>query len=330
MSIHAAAVPAASDLHGLICAFELAPFRARGADILTDRDAAPVWLHFNLSDSRASRWIEQQTDLPDAVRELLVEPDARIRSLVLHDAVAAVVGDLHHDYCGDPENFGVLRIYLDPRRIITARSHPLKSTDRLRRDLLRGELEAGQPVDVFLHLVGYLADTFADTVAGLADETDDVEEEVLAGRYHHHARALGKMRRLLARLRRQITANRGALLQIANRLPEPFGVEQRQSMRAATERFDAIAHDLELVQERARLLQEEVASQIGEATNRNLFVLSIVTTTLLPITLITGAFGMNVGGLPWVSDSAGFWWVMLLMVCSVVTVLVILRRRSVL
>jgi zinc transporter len=59
-------------------------------------------------------------------------------------------------------------------------------------------------------------------------------------------------------------------------------------------------------------------------------VLSVVTTTLLPITLITGAFGMNVGGLPWVSDSAGFWWVMLLMVCSVVTVLVILRRRSVL
>ena len=33
----------------------------------------------------------------------------------------------------------------------------------------------------------------------------------------------------------------------------------------------------------------------------------------MPITLITGVFGMNVGGLPWLQDGNGFWWVMLLM-----------------
>lgn len=330
MSIHAVAIPAASDLRGLVCAFELSPLRARGADVLTDRDALPVWLHFNLSDTRSCRWIEEQADIPAIARELLVEADARIRLIVLHDGLAAVVGDLHHDYCGDPENFGVLRIYIDQHRIITARSHPLKSTDLLRRDMLRGEVELRAPFDVLVHVLGCVAETFAATVAGLADEADDAEEEILAGQFHRHGRTLGKMRRLLARLRRQITANRGALAPVANRLPERYSAEQRQSVRASVERFEAIAHDLELVQERARLVQEELASRIGEATNRNLFLLSVVTTTLLPITLITGAFGMNVGGLPWVSDSAGFWWVLLLMVGAVVAVLVILRRRSVL
>ena len=48
--------------------------------------------------------------------------------------------------------------------------------------------------------------------------------------------------------------------------------------------------------ERSRLLQEELRSRLGEATNRNLYLLSVVTTALLPITLITGVFGMNVGG----------------------------------
>src|SRR5262245_18484889 len=138
------------------------------------------------------------------------------------------------------------------------------------------------------------------------------------------------MRRLLPRLRRHITADRGALTPLGHRLPEDFGSDHRHRLRTAVERFDAIAQDLELVQERARLLQEELAGRIGEATNRNLFVLSIVTTTLLPITLITGVFGMNVGGLPWVSDSGGFWWVVLLMIGAVVTVLLVLRRRSVL
>ena len=49
--------------------------------------------------------------------------------------------------------------------------------------------------------------------------------------------------------------------------------------------MDAIAQDIELCQERTRLLQEEIAGRLGEATNRNLFFLSIVTATLLPVTL---------------------------------------------
>ncbi len=81
------------------------------------------------------------------------------------------------------------------------------------------------------------------------------------------------------------------------------------------------------MQERARLLQEEIAGLLTEATNRNLFLLSMVTTTLLPITLITGVFGMNVGGLPWVGTHSGFWWVMLVMVLALVLTLVLLRRR---
>jgi zinc transporter len=58
-------------------------------------------------------------------------------------------------------------------------------------------------------------------------------------------------------------------------------------------------------------------------------VLSIVTTTLLPITLITGIFGMNVGGLPFVRHQAGFWWVMGIMAAAVALVIRVLRGRSV-
>jgi zinc transporter len=80
------------------------------------------------------------------------------------------------------------------------------------------------------------------------------------------------------------------------------------------------------VQERARLLQEEIASNMNEATNRNLFVLSIATTTLLPITLITGIFGMNVRGLPFAEHPHGFYLVMLGIAATVVLALWLLRR----
>jgi zinc transporter len=69
---------------------------------------------------------------------------------------------------------------------------------------------------------------------------------------------------------------------------------------------------------------------VGEATNRNLFLLSIMTTSLLPITVITGAFGMNVGGIPWGNHGSGFWWVIGVLLISVVVTLLVLRWRRIL
>jgi zinc transporter len=54
---------------------------------------------------------------------------------------------------------------------------------------------------------------------------------------------------------------------------------------------------------------------------------SLLTAIFLPITLITGIFGMNVGGLPGVDRDTGFAWVIGLMILTVVTSLVLLHWR---
>ena len=61
------------------------------------------------------------------------------------------------------------------------------------------------------------------------------------------------------------------------------------------------------LQERIKLLQEEIAAQINEQDNRSLFVLTTVSVLALPINIIAGLFGMNVGGIPLAHDNAGFW-----------------------
>jgi zinc transporter len=69
-------------------------------------------------------------------------------------------------------------------------------------------------------------------------------------------------------------------------------------------------------------------ARLSEETNRNLFILSVVTVIFLPMTLITGIFGMNVAGLPGLENPDAFWWVMLSMaVVPTVFVLAIRGRR---
>lgn len=134
------------------------------------------------------------------------------------------------------------------------------------------------------------------------------------------------MRRLLVHLRRHLSAERYALSHISVQLPSSCSEAEMLLFHRAFEKLCSVVQDLELIQDRARLLQEEIASRLGEATNRNLYVLSIVTTVFLPLTLITGIFGMNVSGLPLTQNTFGFWWVMLSMAITVAIAFVVLRR----
>ena len=320
---------AASDDEGLVCAFQLAPLTRRGLDVLKEKPDRPLWLHFNLNDGRARRWIQDRSSVPDAARELLLGPEPRIQTETLGDGFAAVLGDLDHDSNGEPEGMHTIRIYVDRQRIITTRKHPLMTSDRLRKELQSGQHEPQHPIALFERFIEDLARTFGAVVSKLADQVDDAEEDILVGNFQHRGKALGRMRRSLARLRRHLAANRSALSHLPGRLPSSFTHDQKHSLRQAVESLDAVAQDLELVQERARLLQEEIAARLTEATNRNLYVLSMVTTTLLPITLVTGVFGMNVGGLPWVTNSGGFWWVLSVMLLALLTTLLVLRSRRI-
>lgn len=72
-----------------------------------------------------------------------------------------------------------------------------------------------------------------------------------------------------------------------------------QELREASEELSIVLRDMVS-------LQEEVAAQVNEENNRNLFVLTIVTVLALPINIIAGLLGMNVGGIPLADHLHGF------------------------
>jgi zinc transporter len=319
----------AAETEALICAFQLVPFRPLGAAALglAPTPDAPVWLHFNLLDNRARRHLEQRRGLDEDGRQILLSPDPRIQGQFFAGGFAAILGDLHHDFHVDPEGFGLLSLYVDSSTVITCRRHRLRSVDRLRTSL-QGANAVTSPLAVFAELLEHIVDGFVGVVAQLGQSVEHAEDRILAGRVADQASALGHIRRVLVRLRRHASANRAVLQPLSQRVAPACSDELRQRLQEVIVRLDVLGQDLELVTERARLLQEEIASHIGEATSRNLYVVSVVTTTLLPITLITGIFGMNVGGLPLLESEHGFWWVVFGMSVMVTTTLILLRRSS--
>jgi zinc transporter len=77
-------------------------------------------------------------------------------------------------------------------------------------------------------------------------------------------------------------------------------------------------------------LYEEIGSRVADRSNRSLSALTVISTLLLPPTFVAGAFGMNVGGIPWSQNPQGFWAAMGLCAFLVPVGYIVLRRFRIL
>jgi zinc transporter len=182
-------------------------------------------------------------------------------------------------------------------------------------------------MDVVFRFLEDMTDILAGISGKQAEIVDEIEDLVLKDRFLRDSEELGAVRRLLTRVRRHVDAQRHAMSQLVHRPPAWFCEKDTQDLRRAIEHLNAVFLDLEAIQDRARLLQDEIAARIANATNRNLYVVSLLTAVFLPITLISGIFGMNVGGLPWETQSTGFIWVIGVMLLTIMISLGLLHWR---
>jgi len=95
-----------------------------------------------------------------------------------------------------------------------------------------------------------------------------------------------------------------------------FKQAQRSVFRELAERVTRFVEDLDAVRERALVTQEEIASRLAEQMNARMYVLSLVAGVFLPLGLLTGLLGINVGGMPGEHSPLAFWIVCLILVAT--------------
>jgi zinc transporter len=272
-----------------------------------------LWLHFNLSHAQAERWIERHAALPGTFFEALHEGSHSTRIERDDDTLIAVLNDVHFDFAFEPLDVATLWIGVTPRLVITARTQPLRSVDALRTAVRDGHSPRSSAA-LLEQLMRTQADGLVDIVRGVTQRIDRVEDEMLSGRLDHKRARLGVLRRLLVRLQRLLAPEPAALFRLLQRPPAWITEDDAQELRDASEEFSVVLRDMQGLQERIKLLQEEVAAIVQEANGRSLFVLTVVTVLALPINILTGLFGMNVGGIPLADNGHGFWVIVVVLV----------------
>lgn len=297
--------------NGLICGFA---FDAEGRAEAIELDAAAtrlaggcgfVWLHFDLTDTGAEPWMRRHLALPEAFHEALRQGSRSTRLEDAQDQLVALLNDVAYEFSFDPDDIAGLTLLVRPGLAVSARRHPLRSIDRLRETVKHGARFAS-PMALLNHLLSDQGDVLMRIVRDATRQVDAIEDRLGSGPLAAQRRKLGALRRVLVRLQRLLAPEPGSLFRLLREPPPWVGAQDLDGLRQASEEFSLVLRDTAGLQERIKLLQEEIAAQVGEQTNRSLFTLTMVTVLALPINITAGLFGMNVGGIPLGEDTHGF------------------------
>jgi zinc transporter len=326
---------AAAETHGFAWVYR---FSADGQATLTQpgddfRLDAPgegfVWAHLNLSNKRAQEWLTRQETIPEAARRMMATPGEHQHLDQGGGFIFGVIVDLVRELDKTSETIGHLRFVMGERFLLSARRHPLQGPEAA-----RAEIESGRrlvaPAALFEAIVDRVIDALALTIQAHVDALNEIEDRVLDVELHDERKRLGPIRRASARLHRQLTGMRSIFHRFEIQAQANYSGEVRAAATRLVQRIDSLHEELHATQERARLLQDETAAKLTNETNRNLALLTAVTTLLLPPTFLTGMFGMNLKGLLFADNDFGFLYALLMCALSSLLVYLLMRRIGIL
>ena len=175
-------------------------------------------------------------------------------------------------------------------------------------------------------LAASLVQRLSPVIEEMNDANDELENDMVENPTADIRYRLKELRRQAISLRRYLAPQREALARLYSEDVEWIDKDHRMAFRESADNSARIVEDLDAMRERAAVIQDELTNRAAEHMNRNMYTLSVVAALMLPLGVITGMLGMNVGGMPLAESKFGFAIIMVLLGVIVALQVFIFRR----
>ncbi len=284
-----------------------------------------LWVHLQRTAEETRKWLTEKSGLPPLVCEALLASDSRPRTTAFGEGLVVDIRGVNMNPGEDPEDMVSLRVWSDGVRVVSVRRRKLMAVDDVREAITRNHAPK-TPSELVLMLADGLTVRMGAVIAGLDERVDNLEERVVVAQSQELRLALGAIRREAIMLRRFIGPNREAIQQLVNDPADWMDQGDRLRMREVADKITRYVEELDAARERAAVVQDELSSRLAERLNNNTYVLSVIAAIFLPLGLLTGLLGINVGGMPGADWDPAFWIVTALLVVLGGIEYVLLRR----
>lgn len=225
---------------------------------------------------------------------------------------------LSSDWPVDDDNAAMttqLAAVLTTTRLVTFREGPVPAVDDLHHYLDRHAAQSQRGPDYLFHIIlDSMVDEYVPLLDAMAERLDDLEEEVFHAKQNKATLPkLLHLKRRLSIVRKTLTYEREVLARMCrgdfDLISEHEAVYYRNVYDHLVRFSELTESSRDMVVDLLQMLQAVVSNRLNEIMK----ALTMVSTIVLPMTVIAGIYGMNFENLPEVKWRFGYYWALALM-----------------
>ena len=288
-------------------------------DALAD-DAELTWVHLNTTAERAQAWLRDTAKLDTYVVDALTASETRPRCEQFNHGALLNLRGRSDEELSATDPLASVRIWAVKGRVFSVTRKHLVATDAVEEAVGRGG-EIHDPGDLIAAFATAITADLDPVVAELGDSLDDCEEKLADQNVFDLRRNVTRVRVAAIGYRRFLQPQRAALEKLAGLPGDWLQDDDRLHLNAAADRAARMAEELESIRERSGVMHETLTDLRAEQIDSRALIVSIVALVFLPLTFLTGVYGMNIDGLPHAHGPHAFDY--FLIECAIITVPVV-------
>lgn len=266
--------------------------------------AAFVWVHLNTNAEHAKTWLRDEAKLPEFTIDALTAAETRPRCEKMADGAFVNLRGRTDEELDSSDMLASLRIWAAQGRVVSVTRKHLVALDAVVEQVKAAEIR--DPGDLIAAFAAAITEDLDPVVADLGDFLDDCEQRLDADRVFELRRGVTKARSEAINYRRFLNPQRTALEKLAQLPGEWLADDDRAHLSAAADRAARMAEEVEAIRERASLMHEALTDLRAEQLDSRSLLIAIAAMVFLPLTFITGLYGMNVKWLPYADEPWAF------------------------
>jgi magnesium transporter len=182
------------------------------------------------------------------------------------------------------------------------------------------------PVALMHRVIDSMVDNYRPEMEAIEGRIEALEEEAFAGRERLVRQTL-KLRRDLAFMRRVLNPQRDVIGRLARREFPSIADEMAYRFRDVYDHVVRLSDEAILFQDRLSSVLEVNLATVSNRLNQVMKVLTVMSTIFLPLTVLTGMWGMNIDLPLFPGDKSDqFWWILTIMIGISLSMLAVFRR----
>lgn len=220
--------------------------------------------------------------------------------------------------------------FLGPQYLVTMHNGSSRSIERIGEICTRSEHVLGEGPGALMHrIIDAMVDHYRPEVDKLAARLDSLEKEVFQTPKSTLVKRILDFKRDVASLRRVVLPQRDAVMRLARREFPQVSEPLSYRFRDVHDHLVRLADEAMFFQDRISSLLDAHLSNVSNQLNAVMKVLTIISTVFMPLTVLTGVYGMNVH-LPHLpgGEAMQFWWIVAIMLATIGTMLMFFRKKK--